>query len=63
MPDKTLQVVSVTAADNNLDLTVGDRRAIRTNCASDGDLPNIAHGATTRSQIAAPVGERAAIHP
>jgi hypothetical protein len=60
MPEKTLQVVSVTAANNNLDLIVGNRRAIRTSCAGEGA---IAQGATPWGDVAAPVGEDATIHP
>jgi hypothetical protein len=63
MPEKTLQVVSVTAADNNLDLTVGNRRDIRTNCGEEWDIWNIAQGATRRGDVAAPVGEGAATRP
>jgi hypothetical protein len=63
MLERTLQVVSVTATENNLDLTVGNRREIRTSCAAEEDLPDAAHGVTAGSQAAAPVGEGAVIHP
>ena len=58
MSEKTLQVVSVTAADNNLDLTVGNRRAIRTNCAAESAIAQGAWG-----DVPAPVGEGTVIHP
>jgi hypothetical protein len=57
-----LQVVSVTAADNNLDLTVGNRRAIRTSCRNERDTRNAAQGAIVWGEAAAPVGEGAAAH-
>jgi hypothetical protein len=59
-PDRTLQVVSVTTADNDLDLMVGDRRAIRTNC--DWDIREIEHSATAPGQVEAPADEGPAIH-
>jgi hypothetical protein len=62
MPEKTLQVVSVTAANNDLDLTVGNRREIRQSCGDEWDWA-IAQGATRRGDVAAPVGEGVAIHP